>query len=77
MPIVLILEGFHLTMSCLGSLGELMMGPGIKEVFQTIYGVNPVEHVLSGKAVPRVLRGHFILGSAHHKVAQTYHPNLY
>ena len=56
MPIVLILGGFHLMMSYLGSLGGLMNGAGLKEVLHTIYGVNAVEHVLSGKAVSRALR---------------------
>lgn len=64
MSIVLILGGFHLMMSYLGSLGGLMKGAGLKKVLHFICGVNAVEHVLFGKAVSRVLRSHFILESA-------------
>ena len=64
MPIALLLGGFHLMMSYLGRLSRLMKGAGLKELFQTIYGVNAVEYVLSGKAVSRALRDHFTLESA-------------
>ena len=36
--IVLILGGFHLMMSFLGSTGTLMKGSGISEALQTVYG---------------------------------------
>ena len=59
MQIVLILGGFHLMMSFLGSIGS-----GLKDALQTIYGRNTVEHMISGKAVSRALRGHFLTESA-------------
>lgn len=64
LKVVLILGGFHLMMSFIGSVGHLMKGSGISEVLGTIYGENAVEHMLSGKAVSRALRGHFIVSSA-------------
>ena len=64
MQIVLILGGFHLMMSFLGSIDSLMKGSGLKNALQTIYGRNTVEHMISGKAVSRALRGHFLTESA-------------
>ena len=63
MKVVLILGGFHLMMSFLGSVGTVMNGSGISEILQTIYAPKAVEH-MSGKAVSRALRGHFLLASA-------------
>ena len=62
--IVLILVGFHLIMSFLGSIGKLMKGSEISEALQTVYGKNAVEHMMSGKAVTRAIRGHFRTSSA-------------
>ena len=56
---VLILVGFHLIMSFLGSIGKLMKGSEISEALQTVYGKNAVEHMMSGKAVRRAIRGIF------------------
>ena len=51
-------------MSFLGSIGAVMSGSGLSEALQTIYAPKAVEHMISGKAVSRALRGHFLLGSA-------------
>ena len=64
LPIVLILGGFHLMMSYVGSLGCLMKGSGLQEALQTVYASNTVEHIVSGKAIGRALRGHFLIESA-------------
>ena len=64
MQIVLILGGFHMMMSFMGSIGCLMKGSGLNDALQTIYGTNAVEHMISGKAVSRALRGHFLTESA-------------
>ena len=53
------LGGFHTTMSFLGSIGKLM-----GELLAEVYAENSVEHMLSGKAVSRSLRGHFLVGSS-------------
>ena len=64
LPIVLILGGFHLMMSYLGSIGGIMKGSGLTDALNLIYGNNAVEHMISGKAVSRALRGHFLVESA-------------
>ena len=58
------LGGFHTTMSFLGSIGKLMAGSGIEELLAEVYAENSVEHMLSGKAVSRSSRGHFLVGSS-------------
>lgn len=58
------LGSFHTLMSFLGSIGHLMAGSGLKELLELIYAPNAVEHMLSGKAVSRALRGHLIVDAA-------------
>ena len=53
MNIVLILGGFHLMMSFMGSIGSLMKGSGLSEAFSTCYGINAIEHMMPGKGVSR------------------------
>ena len=36
------------------------------ELLETVYASNTVSHILSGKAVARAVRGHFLVGAAHH-----------
>ena len=38
-----------------------MDGSGIKDMLGTIYGENAIQHIMSGKAVQRALRGHLLL----------------
>jgi len=64
LDIVIRLGGFHTLMSFLGSIGNMMRGSGLEEVMGLIFGSNTMEHVLSGKAYARAVRGHFILHSA-------------
>ena len=59
--IVLILGGFHTLMSFAGSVGSIMSGSGIADVLKTVYGKVVVNHILSGKAIARSLRAHFML----------------
>ena len=58
------LGGFHTLMSYLGSIGNSMKGSGISQCLQVVYGENAVKHMVSGKAIARALRGHFLLQSA-------------
>ena len=58
------LGGFHLLMSFLGSVGKFMENAGLSTVLETIYGENTVKQMLSGKAISRNTRGHFIVESA-------------
>ncbi|CAC5372535.1 unnamed protein product [Mytilus coruscus] len=62
--IVLRLGGFHTEMSFLGSISRLMAGSGLHEVLETVYASNGVNHMLSGKAVSRAVRG-FMMVKTH------------
>ena len=64
MNMVCRLGGFHTLMSFLGSIGSLMGGSGLTEALETCYGTNAVIHMISGKAVARALRGHFLIDAA-------------
>ncbi|ESN98242.1 hypothetical protein HELRODRAFT_177122 [Helobdella robusta] len=57
---------FHMIMNFLGSIGTVMAGSGISEILECCYGSNAIIHMLSGKAVARALRGHFLIESALH-----------
>jgi hypothetical protein len=57
------LGGFHTMMSFLGSLGTLMAGSGLQEAMEVCYGPNAVIHMMSGKAVSRSIRAHFMVDS--------------
>ena len=58
------LRGFHMLMSFLGSIGKLMIGSGLEEVFEEIYSEDTVKHIFSGKAVARALQAHMLTQSA-------------
>ena len=62
--IVCRLGGFHMLMSFMGSIGSMMKGSGLEEAMESVYGVNTVAHMISGKAVFRALRGHFLVQAA-------------
>ena len=64
MNIVCRLGGFHTMMSFMGSIGSMMKGSGLEEALQRAYGLNAVTHMISGKAVSRALRGHFLVEAA-------------
>lgn len=51
-------------MNLVGAVGTLMNGSGLSEVLQEIYGPNAVQHMMSGKAVSRAMRGHMIVDAA-------------
>ena len=49
-------------MSFLGSIGHLMTGSGIKDLFyMLIYALKAVEQMISGKAISRAVRAHLLL----------------
>ena len=58
------LGGVHMMMSFLGSIGFAMNGSGLSDVSETAYGPNAISHMMSGKAVSRAIRGHFLVDSA-------------
>ena len=61
---VIRLGGFHTLMSFLGCVGYLMANSGLTEALQVMYAENTVQHLLSGKAYNRSLRGHQIIDLA-------------
>ena len=62
--IVLKLGGFHIIMSFVGYIGQLKASSGLKEVFELVYAANTVEHMMSGKAISRAIRGHTVVQTA-------------
>ena len=64
LDVVCRLGGFHTLMNFLGAIGHVMKGSGLEELMGLLYGTNTVEHVLSGKAYARSIRGHFIIHDA-------------
>ena len=62
--IVCRLGGFHTIVSFLGSVGRsvgyLMKGSGIADLFEENYASNSVQHILAGKAYARALRAHIM-----------------
>ena len=59
--LILRLGAFHMEMSFLGSIGHLMAGSGIKELFEMIYAQKAVEQIMSGKAISKAVRAHPLL----------------
>ena len=41
----------------------MMAGTGLSNLLEMIYGENAVKHIMTGKAVSRALRGHFLIES--------------
>ena len=62
--IVCRLGGFHILMSFRGSLGSIMKGSSLEELFAEVYAKSSVVHMIAGKAVSRALRAHFLTESA-------------
>ncbi|XP_068708169.1 uncharacterized protein [Montipora foliosa] len=62
--VILRLGAFHTEMSFLGTIGHLMAGSGLRELLELIYASNVVDHILTGKAIARAVRAHFIVDSA-------------
>ena len=54
------LGGFHLLMSYLGSIGYIMGGSGISELWSTVFASSSVPHMLSGHAYARAVRAHML-----------------
>ena len=62
--ITLLRGTFHTTMNLLGSIGVIMENSGFTNVLEQIYGENTVQHMLTGKAYSRALRGHLVVDTA-------------
>ena len=55
---------FHMVMSFLGSIGNVMSGSGLCEALETCYGPNTVSQIMCGKAFARAMRAHSLVESA-------------
>lgn len=58
------LGGFHTLINLVDSIRILMEGLGIEKSMEAIYVKDSVSYILSGNALARVLRAHFIIDSA-------------
>lgn len=59
--IILRLGGFHLCMSFLGAINNIMKGSGLYEAFCTMFAELSADKALSGHAFSRAVRGHLII----------------
>ena len=64
MNVVCRLGGFHVIMSFLGSIDHIMAGSGLVESLQCCYGPVSINHMMTGKAVARAIRAHFLAESS-------------
>jgi hypothetical protein len=64
MKMVVRLGSFHTLMNFMGAVGSIMRGSGLENAFECIYGKCTVEHVMSGKAYSRAVRGHILVQSS-------------
>ncbi|KAE8743262.1 hypothetical protein FOCC_FOCC011142 [Frankliniella occidentalis] len=62
--VIVRLGGFHLLMSFMGSVGNVMSGSGVEDLWATVYAKNTVQHISSGKAYSRAVRAHFLTQTA-------------
>ena len=62
--VVIRLGGFHTQMSFLGSIGRIMTGSGLRELLELVYAPNTVNHIMTGKAVSRAVRGYMLVDMA-------------
>lgn len=58
------LGGFHLLMSYLGSVGYIMNGSGLEDLWATIYASDSVKKMITGHAYARALRAHILTFTA-------------
>lgn len=62
--VIVRLGGFHLIMSFLGSIGHIMKGSGLEELWKTVYAEGSITHMLTGHAYSRAMRAHILSFSA-------------
>jgi hypothetical protein len=64
MNVFIRIGGFHQLMSFLGAIGTLMEGSGLRAALETVYAPVTVNHMFSGKAIARSLRGHMFAATS-------------
>ncbi|KAJ8881758.1 hypothetical protein PR048_018244 [Dryococelus australis] len=62
--VTLRLGGFHLLVSFMGSIGFIMSGSGIEELWMQVYAKSSVTHSISGHAFSRAVRAHMLISQA-------------
>ena len=50
----------HTEMSFLVCTGRLAAGSGLQQLLEVVFAQNSVTHMLTGKAITRAVRGHFL-----------------
>lgn len=58
--VIVRLGGFHLLMSFMGAIGNIMAGSGLQEVWSIIYAPNVASQLMTGHSYSRTLRAHFL-----------------
>ncbi|XP_075210330.1 uncharacterized protein LOC142317661 [Lycorma delicatula] len=66
--VVVRLGGFHLLISFLGSIGKIMSGSGLEELWATIYTEGSIPQMLLGKAYARAVQAHLLTNLALAKI---------
>jgi len=56
--VIVRLGGFHLLMSYMGTVGKIMGGSGMEELWSEVFAKNAVVHMADGHAYARALRAH-------------------
>ena len=56
--VVFLLGATHTEMSFLGCFGHLMAASVLQQILELVYAPNAVVHMLTGKAITRVVRAH-------------------
>ena len=59
-----VLGGFHMLMSYMGSIGYVMGGSGIEQLWEEVYAPASVNHMITGHAYSRALRAHVLTSAA-------------
>lgn len=62
--VVVRLGGFHLLMSFLGAIGNIMAGSGLQQLWMTVYAENSTKGMLGGHKYARAVRAHFLTQTA-------------
>ncbi|XP_043503861.1 uncharacterized protein LOC122525249 [Polistes fuscatus] len=62
--VVVRLGGFHLLMSYLGSIGHIMNGSGLEDIWAVTYAPASVKKMLTGHAYARAMRAHILTFTA-------------
>ena len=59
-----LLGEIHMLMLFYGSIGTIMDGSGISKLFECVYALNAVKHMVTGKAVSQENRAYLLTESA-------------